>query len=495
MRTIRFSMALLLAACLSSPATGASAVRQLTLEECLKIALEHNLELEIVRFEPVRAGLNLDLAYAGYEPAFSASARHGSSISPGRFDSSGLIYLNTETESDTFSAGVNGLAPSGLTYSLAGNVVDSEFTTAGGPGENAQGGVSIRLQQPLLKNAWIDQTRYGIRVAKNRVKYSDQVLRYQVMSILASVESAYFNLIQARENVKVQEEALRLAQKLFEENKKRVEVGALAPLDEKQAEAETAMRYADLLSARYSLTSSQNVLKGLLSSNFPDWQDVIPEPSERLTAPIQLFDLSGSWQRALSQRPDLLQARLEVERTGVLRQLQFNQLFPQLDIVGTYGHSGTDDEVPSYMDQIGRGLFPNNSIGAELRIPLGNRAARSNHRLAKLEEEQSRLRLRKLEQDIMLAVDDAVAGAQTAYEAVKATERARVVAKEALDAEEKKRANGKSTSFFVLQLQKAYTDAQAAEIRALASYNRALSQLAFNEGSTLDRHGLALDIH
>lgn len=478
----------LLAAALTGPLMAASSARQLTLEECVKVALEHNLEIEIVRYEPVKAGVDLTLARTSYDPSFNASVEQSVSSSPGGINKDNLLLPAISSERNTFSSSIVGALPTGMTYSLGGGITDNDTA------DNASGGTTLTLTQPLLKGLWIDQPRYSIRVAKNRVKYSDESLRYQIMAVLTRVESSYFSLIQARENVKVQEEALRLAEKLFEENKKRVEVGALAPLDEKQAEAETAMRRADLLNARYNLSSAQNVLKGLLSGNFPDWQDVTPEPAERLTAPVQLFNVQDSWQKAMTQRPDLLQARLEVERTGLLRELQFNQLFPRLDLSGTYGHSGAKREIPGAIDDIRRGTYPNHSIRLEFSMPIGNRAARSNLRLAKLDEEQSRLRLKKLEQDIMIQVDDSIQESQTAYERVKATERARVVAKEALDAEEKKRANGKSTSFFVLQLQKAYTDAQAAEIGALASYNRALSQLAFNEGSTLDRRSLKLEI-
>lgn len=495
MRTTRGLVASLMTVLAAGGGQAEPNVRQLTLEECIQIAIEHNLDLKIAQFDPLKAEISLSTGFAGFHPEFYATAAHSYTKSPGGFDPEGRPLPAPITETDRFTTGLLGRIPSGMSYSITGDATDSTFSfPAGFSSDNVNGGVTLSARQPLLKNMWIDQPRYNIRIARNQIKYSEQVLRFQVISTLTSVENAYFNLIQARENVKVQEEALRLAEKLFEENKKRVEVGALAPLDEKQAEAETAMRRADLLSAKYSLTTAQNVLKGLLSGNFPDWDDVLPEPAERLTAPVQLFNQDESWRKALEQRPDLLQARLEIERTGVIRQFQFNQLFPQLDLFGSYGHRGANYEIPSYLEQVRRAEFPSHAFGAELRIPLGNRAARNNHRLAKIEEEQSRLRLKKLEQDILIAVNDAIAGAETAYEAVKATERARVVAKEALDAEEKKRANGKSTSFFVLQLQKAYTDAQAAEIRALASYNRALTQLAFSEGSTLDRRGIQMEL-
>ena len=108
------------------------------------------------------------------------------------------------------------------------------------PFDTSSGSASISLTQPLLKNFWIDQTRFNIKVAKNRIKYSELGLKQTIMSIVTTVEQAYYDLIYARENVTVQEKAVELATQLVVENKKRVEVGSLAPLDEKQAEAQAA---------------------------------------------------------------------------------------------------------------------------------------------------------------------------------------------------------------------------------------------------------------
>ena len=117
---------------------------------------------------------------------------------------------------------------------------------ADAPFDASSGSASISLTQPLLKNFWIDQTRFNIKVAKNRVKYTELGLKQTIMTIVTTVEQAYYDLIYARENVTVQEKAVELATQLVVENKKRVEVGALAPLDEKQAEAQAASSRGDL---------------------------------------------------------------------------------------------------------------------------------------------------------------------------------------------------------------------------------------------------------
>src|SRR5439155_2748694 len=128
------------------------------------------------------------------------------------------------------------------------------------------------------------------------------------MTTVTAVEEAYYNLLFAQENVKVQQKALELADRLLAENKKRVEVGALAPLDEKQAESQAAASRADLLAALGTEDTQQRVLKNLLSDNYELWKDVSIHSAGAMPAPVaQKFDLQESWRRGLSQRPDLLQ--------------------------------------------------------------------------------------------------------------------------------------------------------------------------------------------
>jgi outer membrane protein TolC len=125
-----------------------------------------------------------------------------------------------------------------------------ELVQVRAPFENSGGRVgALTLRQPILRDFWMDQPRYSIALSKANLRISELALQQQVMTTVTAVENAYFNLIYAAESVVVQQKALELAERLLAENKKRVEVGAMAPLDEKQAEAEVASRRADLLTA------------------------------------------------------------------------------------------------------------------------------------------------------------------------------------------------------------------------------------------------------
>jgi len=470
--------------------------RPISLEDSVTLALQHNLDVQISRVNPDIARNSLSIAYADWEPALSASGSHSFSATPAGIDQHGP-FPATETKTDAFSAsvggpggGVSGLTPIGLSYSLSGNASDQISTTFG---EKSRGSIALNLRQPLLKNFWIDTTRLNIKVNRNRLKYSELGVRLEIMTVVNNVAQAYYDLIFARQNIQVQRAALELAERLVAENRKRVQVGTLAPLDEKQAESQAAASKADLLAAQITAATGENVLKGLLTDSYTALHDTELVPTEVLAAPIPLLNLQESWSRAMTERPDLMQARLDVEKQNIQLRYTYNQLFPQLDLIGSYGFAGSGAEFSDAFGGIKAGNSPSYSYGAAITIPLGNRAARGNYQISKEQKKQLLLTLKSLEQSILIQIDNAVKQVRNAFERVDATRQARVYAETALDAEQKKLESGKSTSFNVLQFQRDLTARRSDEIRALADFNKALSQLYFLEGSILERNHIGVE--
>jgi outer membrane protein TolC len=222
--------------------------------------------------------------------------------------------------------------------------------------------------------------------------------------------------------------------------------------------------------------------------------DVRVEPAEALLAIPQTLNLQDSWRRGLAQRPDLLQAKISVEQQTKIVSYSKNQLYPQLDLVGSYGYTASDVEFSGAVNQIGNLDNPYYSYGVAVTLPLANTGARNNYKSAKVTKEQLQLQLRKLEQGVLITIENAMANARSSYERVSVTHQATQYADDALKAEQTKLEKGKSTSFIVLQLQSNLTTARSAEIRALADYNIALARLAQNEGSTLDRRNIDLSV-
>jgi outer membrane protein TolC len=317
------------------------------------------------------------------------------------------------------------------------------------------------------------------------------------MQTVSAVEQAYVEVVFARESVKVQEKALELAERLLAENKKRVEVGALAPLDEKQAESQVAARRSDVLNAQRALNSAQNSLKQLISDDYGALQPELFDPTEPLVALPEVFDLQDSWRKGLTYRPEIVQTKLDLERSGLQLRFFKNQVYPALDVFGTYGHAASGVLTREFNDAFRdykTGDFPFYTVGGRFSIPLGNSAARNRYKSGKIAVEQAVLALKQLEQNIMVQIDDAIRQAKTSYERIDSTKQARLYAEAALDAEQKKLENGKSTSFVVLQLQRDLTSARSEEIRALADYYRALSTLSLNEATTLERRKIRVEV-
>jgi outer membrane protein TolC len=216
-------------------------------------------------------------------------------------------------------------------------------------------------------------------------------------------------------------------------------------------------------------------------------------PSGTLDAPRHFFDLQDSWSKGLTQRPDYLQSKLDLERAGFELKFDHNQLFPQLNVFGTYGYNGNGDEFSGSLGQIRSTDQPFYTYGGSVSFPLSNTGARNAYRASKASQAQYVLSLKKTEQTVMVQIDNSIKAAQSAFERVEATRQARLYAEAALDAGQKKLENGKSTAFEVLQFQRDLTSARGNEIRALADYNKALAQLALDEGSTLDRRGINVE--
>jgi outer membrane protein len=473
-------------------------IRKLSLEDCIQSALQKNLDLQIARYNVPLAALTLEGYYAGWDPTFSIKGSHRFSADAGQFDSTtGTLTAGRTYNENDFNSSLAGVTPWGLNYTLAGDINES-YGVAGDnalPFDTSSGQAGISLTQPLLKNFWIDKTRMNIRVGKNRVKYSEQGLRNQLMQTITTVENAYYDLIYDRENVVVQQKAFELAQQLVVENKKRVEVGAMAPLDEQQAESQAATTQAALIKARSDLAVQEHLVKQLITDEYSKWANISIEASGTLTAPRQFFNLQDSWSKGLSQRPDLLQAKLDVEQQGITIKYNQNQLFPELDLTGSYGHNaGGYPEFNQAFYQLQNGSLPTYTYGAQLSFPIGNIGARATYKSSKVTLEQLMLTLKQKEQSIMVQIDNDIKVAEASYEQVAATRTAREYAAAALDAEQKKLESGKSTTYTVLQMQRDLTSARGNEIQALDSYNKALAQLSQDEGSTLQRLGINVEM-
>lgn len=469
----------------------------LSLEDTLRRALQQNYTIKLGYFTPQTARLTLEGIQGAYDPVFEASASHNYVQSAGAFNTTiGQGVPGSETYVHNYESGFSGLLPSGTRYELTGRLerTDGENSVLINTPVQYSSRVGVAVTQPLLKDFWTDSTRTDSKIAKIEIKRADLALQYTIMGVVRDTTQAYYDLIDARDQVKVREMALQLKEQFLSETKKKVTAGTLASLDEKQAESQAATARADLIQARSTAEQAENLLKGFIAADFASVQGTAIEPSEKLLAMSQQINVVESWRTGLEQRPDYLRQKHLIEQQKVELKFRKNQLFPSLDLQATYGRAGIGPSAYDSYDAIGDDLFPRYGAGVSLTVPLSRKTERAAHKRQKIAVESALLELKQSEEVIIRTIDNEAKKVRSAFAAIESTREARVYAEAALDAEQKKLENGKSTNFQVLEIQDQLTQARAAEIRALTAYNKALQDFYYSEGTILQKNKVSVEL-
>ena len=485
----------------------------ITLEQCIQIALENNLGVRISNYQPRLAALNLQGSYGAYDPRLSLGATDSFRESKGRENPLEFTIPTSKTDSFRSNFGLNGiLLPStGMRYNLSFNTSETTGTSASDFPFGSYGtGFLANLTQPLLRGAWIDGTRMSIKLNKQQIENSSLTVIRQITQTVSSVELAYYSLIASRENVKVAGETLALTEKNFSNQKRRAEVGTLAKSQLPQLEAELFSQKAQLLSVQNGFADGVNSLKRLLTDDFASAQDKELTPVGELNPVQTVFNRADSWNKALNQRPEILQSKISLENADIRLKYNKNQLYPQLDLRATYGLSGSDNAVLRFREDktafIARRAsfnnafrdvreidYPNYSIGLQFSIPIPNRSARASYKTAQAQKEQAVLQHKDLEQSIMVEIDRLIRDAEYRFEQIAVTRQARISSELALEHETKRYDEGAIENYQVLQAQRDLTNRRYSEINAKVQYLTALSRLAQAEGSTLDNNNINVE--
>lgn len=478
----------------------------ITLRQAIESALMNNRALQIERINPEIQRMILDESSGYYDPVFILDARRESATESGAFDplNPGLESGYT-AESDDVKSALGGFLPTGMRYDLTARYVASSgnrdflnFDTYRLDGE-------IEVRQPLLKNFWIDGPRYLIKLSKGNVKISEAAARFVTMEIVNLVQQGYTDLVFAWEMVRGQQNLVKTRQDFLRSIERQVELGTMTVLDQRVAASQLAGVEVDLIESSNILALASNNLKTLMGTSATNWTQDFYVPVDRLIVVPETFDLVTSWQRGLTRRPDLLQREIGVELARLRLKYRYNQLFPALDVVASYGRHGANSaqafppeepraRLSEAWGQIHGNDAPNDMIGLVLSFPLMRSAERARYKASQQLMRQAELQVKEHEELILREISDAIHTARFSYDRFHAARRATEFAELALQAEEEKLRGGKSSVNFVLELQADRADAYTTELEAKQAYNRALSQLQFAEGTILDAHKLVIDI-
>jgi len=478
----------------ASAARGAvtNQTKSLTLRECIDRALENNLEIRAQRINPTIGTWGVIGAQGVYDPVLSGSANYqdaNTPLDPNEARSLGLSSLKQDTLD--YTVGLAGKLPTGASYDLFG----SSTRTSGDLTSNFvyTGSAGISGTQPLLKNFGFGVNAAVIRIARESKTIAIQNFVQLVMSKISAVSTAYYELVFAIGNHKAAVENRELARQLLDENRKREQVGTMSPLDVIQAEAGVAESEQNVITTERTIKDNENTLKRLICQQVTEFRGVSLVPVDYPLVQMVALDVDESTHTALQMRADYLSALHAVEQQNITVQLDHNQIWPEIDLQGSYAANGRGNTFGTFADRTAGGSTPTWAIGVVASFPLGNRQARSNYHIAKLDADQLLLSLKSLEQDIVVQVDNAVGHVEANLKSVEAARAATRLAQESLDAEKKKLLAGTSTTFLVLQAQTQLAAARSAQIRAEADYSESLVALDLAEGTILQKNDIVLD--
>ena len=535
----------------------------LSLDDAISIALEDNLDISVQRFTPWIAETQLLKAKAGgipetgssqqvvlgSAPAVSFDPILTSGISTTRFTSpvnnpflsgTGTLVSSISGHQDTYNFGYSQGFHMGTNVSLTfDNTRSSTSVTDVLYNPSVQSTLTFTVSQPLLNGfGLLPNTRY-ILEAKNSIKAADSLFSQQVITTVTAVGTDYWELVYARENVKVAEAAVAVDEKLYNDNKKQLEIGTMAPLDVLTAESQLASDQQVLVQAQTTrLQDETNLLVAITKDPLAGslaGVEIVP------TTPIILPDpenvsLEQAVKEAWAKRPELQQASYNLDTAKIEVKATKNELLPALNLYGQYSQTGlsgnqtvvtqtptgyaADPTSPVLMannappapalfvgtptgfilnsqlvKQAGLGdaldsmihyNFPTVTGGVNLTLPIRNRSAQADNARSILDERQQQVQYQSTKNSIVLNVRNALIALTQDRAAVAAAEKARSLAQQTLDDEQKKYQLGTSTSYNVVLRARDLTAAEGTELRD--KINLIEAELNFNEamGRTLE---------
>jgi outer membrane protein len=377
--------------------------------------------------------------------------------------------------------------------------------------------LNLTVTQPLLRGFGPALNRRFIRIARNDQTTSDLLFRQQLISTVYGAIRLYEDLVSLGEDVKVKEETLALAERLYQDNRAQVERGTLAPVELTRAEASVASARQDLINSRGYFTQQELILKTFLSRRGTA-DPALRSARIETTTPIEVPALDPVRPteefvaEAFRKRPELGEARLQIENAHIALKGSRNELLPELDLVASGQNAGLSGQVNplaapntllpppgtvggfgTNLAQLFNGRYPTYSIGVELTLPLRNRVAQADVARDEIQIRQWDIRRQQLENQVRLEVEASVVAQEQARAVLDAAVQARTLQEKSLKIELEKYSVGLSTTFLVIQYESFVAQARSTEVAARNTYVKARAALERATGAILDDNGVSVD--
>jgi outer membrane protein len=539
----------------------------LTLEDAISLALENNMDIAVQRFTPWLDETNLLRSLSGvngrlvFDPTVTAQALIAQSSQP--INNPFLAGVETGTLQTTGAP----VAPNLVQHNAQANFnytqgfwpgtqlqvsFDNNRSSINFPGDLfnpfAESTLTVQVTQPLLNGfGRVANQRYIIE-ARNTVKVGESQFAQQVINTVAQVSNAYWELVYAIDNVKVEQATVGVDQQLYENNKKELEIGTMAPLDVITAQSQLASDQQALVQAQNAQLQDETTLLVAITKDplavAAANVGIVPTTAIRTPDTIENIPLQQAVQEAWSKRPELQQAALNLKNAGVEVQATKNGLLPSVNVFGLYqqigiagasssttstatgfssvlsepilfanGTPATIGALPLFVgaqtvtttttnrnaglvdawDNMIHNNYPTYEAGVNVTLPIRNRAAQANNAQAAITQRLQQVQYRQTQNTIVLNVRQTIIALVEGRAAVAAAEEAETLAQQTLDDEQKKYQLGSSTSYNVVLRTRDLTAAQGTLLRD--RINLIEAEVNFNQsmGRTLDVNNITIE--
>ena len=463
---------------------------QLSLNQAVEIALQQNLGIVVERYNRTQRLLGITQSLGVYDLFADATVQAS--------DNQQAVVATTDAGSQNqqiFNFGFAQRVPTGgnLSFGWDTSRTESDARNRDTP-TSFNSGFNFAYTQPLLQSFGRLAFERTIVLAQTNSRISGQEFERVVTETVQDVENAYWNLVNAREQLVVAQQSLALARELNDRNRIQVEVGTLAPLEMVQSEAAIATREEDIIRATASIGDAEDEIRRLLNLPVGEglWQKPIIPTTEPETERISI-DVNAAINTALGERPELRTQEFQLAQAQLDARFFRLQLRPQLNLTTNYGYNGTGAIFGDAFDQISGFDFRGWVIRLDFLYPIQNRTARAQSASANLDVERVQTLLDQTKTVISTEVRRAARAVDTAAKQIDAARISLDFQNKNLDAERKRYENGMSTSFQITQIQDDLTQARSRQVQATINYRTALAEYYRSIGRLLEQQGIAID--
>lgn len=486
---------------------------RLTLREVVTTSLVHNPRLLSESLQPLFEQQGILAATAQFDPIIGTDANFGRLAEPSSSLLQGADVLQQNYTNWDFS--LRKMVRTGAF--IEAQWTNRKFTTDSlffdlNPTLTPQ--ASVTINQPLLRDFGLYFSTLRIRLAETATDAAVEGYRANVANFITLVIRAYWDVVLKTESLEVLQGSFELALKTVRDNKTRVDVGVLPPVAVKESQAEAARRNEDVIVAANLLEHAKRNLQNMVylpgqSEFFPRRVQPIEDPSH---SPRELPELGAAIEVAMQKRPEIEASRLAVRGGDLQVALNKNQVLPRLDVYGAGGLNGlagtvrpgnapisgspyNDQFAGSYgkaLDRMVSGDYYSYTAGVRIEVPIGNAAAESGYRQARIQREQMSARYRQQVSDVALDVSQALGDVQSDVQRMSATRLARELSEENLRNQMKRYDVGMATTTDLLKFQNDVAASKLAEIRSVIDYNNSLARFERSQGTILDRYNVEI---